>query len=229
MTNHSTVLIVAAHPDDEVLGCGGTIARLSNDGVDVHVLILADGESSRIGEADYAACRAARVKASRAALDILGVKSVEMHELPDNQLDSVELIRVVRLIEDCIARLRPSAVFTHHAGDVNVDHQVAHNATIVACRPQPGHPAKELLFFEVPSSTEWRPATSGMQFAPSWFVDISATLDRKLQAMAAYGEELREFPHPRSLDALTALARWRGASVGVNAAEAFALGRKIVS
>lgn len=229
MTNHSTVLIVAAHPDDEVLGCGGTIARLAIAGVDVHVLILADGESSRIGEADYAACRAARVKASCAALDILGVKSVEMHELPDNQLDSVEMIRVVRLIEDCITRLRPSAVYTHHAGDVNVDHQVAHNATIVACRPQPGHPVKELLFFEVPSSTEWRPATSGMQFVPSWFVDISATLDHKLQAMAAYGEELREFPHSRSLDALTALARWRGASVGVNAAEAFALGRKIVS
>jgi N-acetylglucosamine malate deacetylase 1 len=229
MINHPTVLIVAAHPDDEVLGCGGTIARFSSAGADVHVLILADGESSRIGNADYTACRAARVQAARAALDILGVKSVEMHELPDNQLDSVELIRVVRLIESCIARFRPSVVFTHYAGDVNVDHQVAHNATIVACRPQPGHPVKELLFFEVASSTEWRPAASGMQFTPSWFVDISSTLDRKLLAMTAYGEELRAFPHPRSLDALTALARWRGASVGVNAAEAFALGRKIVS
>jgi LmbE family N-acetylglucosaminyl deacetylase len=114
---------------------------------------------------------------------------------------------------------------THHAGDVNIDHQRVHQAVVTACRPQPGHPVRTLLFFEVPSSTEWQPPGSAPAFTPNWFVDISSTLDCKLNALDAYAEELRVWPHPRSLQAVEALARWRGATVGVEAAEAFILGR----
>jgi N-acetylglucosamine malate deacetylase 1 len=138
------------------------------------------------------------------------------------------LLDVVKKIEAFIQRYQPSTVFTHHAGDVNIDHQVVHHAVVTACRPLPGHSVKELLFFEVPSSTEWRPTSSAEPFIPNWFVDISTTLAKKLQALEGYGSELRAFPHPRSLKAVSALATWRGATVGVEAAEAFVLGRKLV-
>jgi LmbE family N-acetylglucosaminyl deacetylase len=119
-------------------------------------------------------------------------------------------------------------VLTHHAGDVNIDHRVVHDAVIAACRPQPGYSVKELLFFEVPSSTEWRPPGSAEPFNPNWFFDITSTLATKMEALRAYEAELRAFPHPRSLKAVEALALWRGATAGVEAAEAFVLGRKIV-
>jgi LmbE family N-acetylglucosaminyl deacetylase len=130
----------------------------------------------------------------KAACTILGCSSVEILGLPDNRLDGVELLDVVRHIEDFVQRHRPSLLLTHHCGDVNIDHRVVHDAVISACRPQPGHPVKELLFFEVPSSTEWRPAGSSHAFNPNYFVDISKTLPRKLEALNAYADELRPFP-----------------------------------
>jgi LmbE family N-acetylglucosaminyl deacetylase len=148
--------------------------------------------------------------------------------LPDNRLDGVELLDVVRHIEAFVQRHRPSLLLTHHSGDVNIDHRLVHDAVISACRPQPGHPVKELLFFEVPSSTEWRPSGSLNSFNPNYFVDITKALPKKLEALNAYAEELRAFPHPRSIKAITALAQWRGAMVGVEAAEAFMLGRKLI-
>jgi LmbE family N-acetylglucosaminyl deacetylase len=143
-------------------------------------------------------------------------------------MDTLDLLDVVRHIESAVERHRPSCVLTHYSSDVNVDHRIVHDAVIAACRPHPGHPVRELLFFEVPSSTEWRPPGSGLPFHPNWFVDISNTLEKKLEALRAYQAELRVFPHPRSLQGVSALARWRGASVGVEAAEAFVLGRKTV-
>lgn len=227
-----SVLIVAAHPDDEVLGCGGTIARLANEGRSVHVLLMADGERSRASRTEQpvdASLMVARNAAAQAACGILGCASVEGLVLPDNRLDGLELLDVVKKIEGFIDRYQPLTVLTHHSGDVNIDHRVVHEAVIAACRPQPGHPVQELLFFEVPSSTEWRPPGSAEPFLPNFFVDISATLEIKFAALEAYASELREFPHPRSLRAVEALARWRGATVGVEAAEAFILGRKLVS
>jgi LmbE family N-acetylglucosaminyl deacetylase len=227
-----SILIVAAHPDDEVLGCGGTIARYAQEGRSVHVLLMADGEGSRAPEAASSGDvgrMAARNAAAQAACGILGCASVESLALPDNRLDGLDLLDVVKKIESFIDRYRPSTLLTHHSGDVNIDHQVVHEAVIAACRPQPGHPVQELLFFEVPSSTEWRPPGSAEPFLPNYFVDISATLDIKRSALSAYAGELREFPHPRSLQAVEALARWRGATVGVEAAEAFILGRKLIS
>jgi LmbE family N-acetylglucosaminyl deacetylase len=225
------VVVVAAHPDDEVLGCGGTLARMALEGRPVHVLFISDGQTSRPvepGQAPVEAILKARNAAARAASAILGGASVEMLGLPDNRLDGMELLDVVRHIEAFIQRHRPSLLLTHHSGDVNIDHRVVHDAVISACRPQPGYPVKELLFFEVPSSTEWRPAGSLNSFNPSYFVDIAKTLSKKIEALNAYAEELRPFPHPRSIKAITALAQWRGAMVGVEAAEAFMLGRKLI-
>jgi LmbE family N-acetylglucosaminyl deacetylase len=228
---NNAVAVIAAHPDDEVLGCGGTLARLTNEGRPVHILLVADGETSRASDFGHTIDRsrlAARNAAAEAACKILGCTSVEVLALPDNRLDGLELLDVVKHIEAFVQRYQPLTVLTHHAGDVNIDHRVVHDAVISACRPLPGYPVGELLFFEVPSSTEWRPAGSAESFNPNWFVDISMTLAKKLEALQAYEAELRAFPHPRSLKAVDALAQWRGATVGVDAAEAFVLGRKLV-
>ena len=227
----NAVGVIAAHPDDEVLGCGGTVARMASEGRAVHILLMADGETSRVsdpGQTIDSGKLAARNAAAEAACETLSCASVEVLTLPDNRLDGLELLDVVKYIEAFVQRYQPLTVLTHHAGDVNIDHRVVHDAVITACRPQPRNPVKELLFFEVPSSTEWRPPGSAESFNPNWFVDISTTLAAKLEALQPYEAELRAFPHPRSLRAVEALARWRGATVGVEAAEAFVLGRKIV-
>ncbi|MDH3348773.1 MAG: PIG-L family deacetylase [Desulfobulbaceae bacterium] len=224
-----SILILAAHPDDEVLGCGGTIAKLADQGSIINVAFLADGVFSRGGDlVEQQAELAVRRSASQKACDILGVNSVFFGNFPDNRMDTVALLDVAKELEKLIAEHQPDAVFTHHAGDVNVDHRRMHEAVAVACRPQPGHPVKTLLCFEVPSSTEWQVPGSFPAFEPNWFVDISETFDRKLAALNAYVDELRDWPHPRSSQAVEYLARWRGATVGVEAAEAFMLSRKLV-
>lgn len=228
MVKHNSVLVIAAHPDDEVLGCGGTMARLSKEGAVIHVAFLADGVTSRGGEtARLAEELRVRRAAAEKACGILGVTSTHFADFPDNRLDSVALLSIVKPIEELIERLRPDTVFTHHTGDVNVDHRRVYEAAVTACRPRPGHCVRALLSFEVPSSTEWQPPASAPVFAPDWFVDISGSLDRKLEALEAYTAEMRAWPHPRSREGVTHLARWRGATVGVEAAEAFVLGRLI--
>jgi LmbE family N-acetylglucosaminyl deacetylase len=224
-----TVCVIAAHPDDEVLGCGGTIARLAREGAAVHVLLLADGEGARAATAEAIDSRAveARNRSADASAAILGCASIRTLDLPDNRLDRLEMLDVVKLVEHFVEQHRPSTVFTHHGGDVNVDHRVVHEAVIAACRPQPNHPVREMLFFETASSTEWRPAGSSSAFIPNWFVDITDTIGVKMAALQAYESEMREFPHARSMTAVQALAAWRGATAGVTAAEAFILGRKI--
>jgi len=224
------IAVIAAHPDDEVLGCGGTIARFVKEGHSVHILLIADGESSRV-EGDQSGVPdllEGRNEAAETACRILGCASVKILNLPDNRLDGLDRLDIIKKIEDFIEHYRPSTVITHHSGDVNIDHCIVHDAVIAACRPQPNHPVKELLFFEIPSSTEWRPPSSAEVFNPNLFVDISTTIDIKIKALNAYETELRDFPHPRSLKAVETLAQWRGSTVGVEAAEAYILGRKIV-
>ena len=224
------VVVIAAHPDDEVLGCGGTIARMASEGCPVHVLLMSDGESSRVDSLEMVDSGRLAVRNASAlrAGKILGCATMTQLALPDNRMDSIALLDVVKRVEDFINKYSPEVVFTHHSGDVNIDHRIVHDAVISACRPQPEFSVRELFFFEVPSSTEWRPPSSSEPFFPNWFVDISQTLDIKLQALGAYDDELRTFPHPRSFKAVEALATWRGAAVGVNAAEAFVLGRKLI-
>lgn len=222
------VLVVAAHADDEALGCGGSIARWQAEGRSVHMLVLADGEGSRGNGEDLVAKVKKRHAATEAAGKILGIASTTLLDFPDNRMDSVDLLDVVKAIEKVIATVKPDTVLTHHAGDVNVDHRIAHDAVLAACRPQPDFYVRQLLFFEVASSTEWRPSGSGHAFLPNLFVDISGTLNAKMRALQVYGDEMRAFPHPRSFEAVEALARWRGASCGVSAAEAFIIGRQVI-
>jgi N-acetylglucosamine malate deacetylase 1 len=225
---HNSVLVLAAHPDDEVLGCGGTIAKWVDAGARVHVAFLADGVYSR--QADSLAQQAellARRAAAQKACSILGAQSVSFGDFPDNRMDTIPLLDITQAVEALIGIHQPDTVLTHHAGDVNIDHRRLHEAVVTACRPQQGNPVKTLLCFEVASSTEWQLPGSGPVFAPNWFVDISATLARKLAALEAYAAELRAWPHPRSLQGVEHLAHWRGATVGVDAAEAFILGRQL--
>lgn len=221
-----SILVVAAHPDDEALGCGGTIAKFAAQGHEVHVAFLADGAGAR--EAGLRPSREVldhRREAARRACAILGARPPLFFDFPDNQMDTVPLLHIVQTVESLVTAHSPSMVITHHADDVNVDHQRTHQAVITACRPQPSHPVATLLFFETPSSTEWMPAASGRPFAPNWFVDITSTLDRKLNALRAYEGEMRPWPHPRSHKGIEHLARWRGATMGLEAAEAFMVGR----
>lgn len=220
------VIVFAAHGDDEVLGCGGTIRRHAMKGDEVSIVIFADGETSR-GGAKSGAAIAEREAAARKAADILGAADVFLYQLPDNQLDTVPLLELARLAEKHIADRRPDTVYTHHAGDLNADHRLVHEAVVTACRPQGEHSVRRLLFFEVPSSTEWRAPGGGPAFTPNWFVDISAVLECKIDALEVYRSEMRPWPHPRSLEGVSHLAHWRGATVGCDAAEAFMLGREI--
>lgn len=223
-----TTLVIAAHPDDEVLGAGGTVAKLSAQGEAVHHLILAEGATSRD------AVRDTKVRASELselahcahkAGEILGAASVTLEAFQDNRMDSCDLLDVIKVIEQHINERQPERILTHASSDVNIDHRVIHDAVIAATRPQPGNRIRELLFFEVMSSTEWRPPTSLRPFAPSYFVDISDQLAAKLDALRAYAPEMRDWPHTRSIEALEHLARLRGATIGVEAAEAFETGR----
>jgi len=225
------VLVVAAHPDDEVLGCGGAIARHADSGDQVQVLIVAEGSTSRQQERDRAQVRdelSALAKAAQTAGSILGAAGVELLDLPDNRLDSLDRLDLVKRIEQCVQCHQPGCVYVHHAGDVNVDHRRLHEAVVTACRPSPGHVVKRLLSFEVASSTEWQVPGSAPAFQPNWFVDISDIWERKRAALEAYASEMRSWPHARSLEAVEHLARWRGAQVGVDAAEAFCLLRQLL-
>jgi len=225
------VLVVAAHPDDEVLGCGGAIARHASNGDEVHVLILAEGLTSRdiIRNRDkHTEGLDVLAQAARKANGILGVKNLDLHDFPDNRMDSLDLLDVVKVVESFVARFQPDVVYTHHAGDLNIDHRIIHEAVVTACRPLPKQCVRTLLLFEVVSSTEWQVSGSTTSFIPNCFVDITKTLDLKMEALEAYDSEMKAWPHPRSREAIIHLARWRGCTVGLEAAEAFILGRQVV-
>lgn len=224
------ILIFAAHPDDEILGCGGTIARHVKNGDEVNVVILAEGITSRAENRDIKKDFKKLSDLSKTALKAnqhLGVKSLLLHDFPDNRMDSLDRLDVVKVVEKYIEKFKPNIVYTQYFGDLNIDHQIVSQAVITACRPLPNQIAKRLLFFEVASSTEWQIQSFSNAFLPNWFVDISDTLDLKLHALQIYNSEMRRYPHSRSIKALECLAKWRGASVGVYAAEAFVLGRNL--
>ena len=228
--NAKKVLVVAAHPDDEVPGCGGTIARHSDDGDHVQILIVAEGSTPdnitvivSMPKKNFLSYNAAH-----AAGSILGAAGVDLLDLPDNRLDSIDRLDLVKLIEERIEQHKPHIIYVHHAGDVNIDHRRLHEAVVTACRPIPGQPVRRLLSYEVASSSEWQPPGSAPVFVPNWFVDISDQWQRKQKAIMAYSSEMRAWPHARSLEALEHLARLRGAQVGLEAAEAFSLLRQLM-
>jgi len=221
------VLVVAAHPDDEVLGAGGVIGRHVAAGDAVTVLILGSGLSARLNapaSLDAGALSQLRSDAAQAAA-VLGVTDLRLLDFPDNRFDSIDLLDIVKSTEQVVDEVQPSLVYTHHPGDLNIDHQRTGMAVLTACRPQPGVSVERILAMEVPSATGW--GDPAQAFLPTVFVDIRATLELKLQAMAAYQSELREFPHARSLTSIEARARAWGSQVGLWAAEPFVLLREV--
>ena len=225
MRGPDSVLVVAAHPDDEVLGCGGTMARLANEGQEVRIAILAEGMTSRYQEREQADQKQLSHLHSNAqqAADKVRAKELVLCKLPDNRLDTVPLLEVVKLVEDLIEKFNPAVIYTHHPGDLNVDHGVVHRAVLTATRPIPGQRVREIYAFEVPSSTEWAFQRLEPSFRPSVFVDIASTLETKVSALACYDTETRKFPHPRSPEAVRAIAMRWGSVAGFQAAEAFEL------
>ena len=218
------VLVVAAHADDEALGCGGTIAKHRAAGDSVSVCFMTDGVGARGHEEAEAATRDS---AAKAALAQLGVERFQRHAFPDNGMDQVPCLDLARAIEAEIERVQPDMVYTHHQGDLNVDHRATHEAVMTALRPQPGQRVTTILTFEVMSSTEWRAPSPATAFTPDWYVDISETLAAKRRALECYALEMRDWPHSRSVEALEHLARHRGATMGCAAAEAFKLVRAL--
>lgn len=222
-----TVLVVAAHPDDEVLGCGGVIARHADAGDRVVPFILAEGATARGGASSGDETERLQ-DAARKAARILGAEVPRFGGFPDNRLDSLPLLDVIKRIEAVVKELGPSVVYTHHGGDLNIDHRIAHQAVVTACRPLPSATVGVIYAFETVSSTEWASDSMAGAFRPTRFADISEQLDRKMEALGCYAVEMRSFPHARSKEAIAALARVRGASVGVTAAEAFVVVREVV-
>ena len=226
-----SVLVIAAHPDDEILGCGGAISRHSEVGDVVRVIIVSTGITSRrdnisddINKEELAALKSSAEKANQ----IIGVKSLDFLNYPDNRLDSIQRLDLIKDLEKNINAFQPNIIYTHHSGDVNIDHRIVCDAVITACRPYPNQIVKTILSFEVASSTEWQPPGKSDAFEPNWFVDISKQLSKKLEALKAYDSEMRDWPHARSLKAIDYQAKLMGSQLGVNAAEAFKLLRKLI-
>lgn len=215
------VLVVAAHPDDEVLGCGGTVARLLRDGDEVYTLILGEGITSRGSTGDIAAKKSevARLQcAAKEANKVIGVKEVFFSCFDDNRFDTIPLLDIVREVEKIKSEIKPAVVFTHYEDDLNIDHQVTYKAVITATRPVAEETVKEIYAFEILSSTEWN---WPMSFSPDTFYDISGTIDLKLRALKCYESEVRDFPHPRSFEGVKLNSRVWGMKVGLEFAEAF--------
>ena len=217
----NTVLVVAAHPDDETIGCGGTLIRHAHSGDQVKVVFVSDGVSSR----DAVGSIQERQFASQSACQFLGAEIVDYLNFPDNRLDTVPLIEIVKKIEQHVTNVSPRTVYTHNAFDLNIDHSVVYRAVMTACRPQPLVSVEEIYTFEIPSSSDWLPSGGVRSFTPNYYVDISATLNKKIAALAAYDMEMRQFPHSRSYQNIKNLAGFRGATVGFEAAEGFVVER----
>ncbi len=225
-----SILIIVAHPDDEVLGCGGTIARLAMEGCNVYTLILGEGVTSRSEERDRVKKRKELTELKRElknANKILGVKKVYTFEFPDNRFDTMPLLDIIKVIEKIKKDIKPDILFTHHHGDLNIDHQITFKAVMTAFRPHMDETVQEIYSFEIPSSTEWNMPTSATVFIPNYFIDISKTLELKTKAMKEYKSEIRKYPHPRSLEAIEIIAKRWGVQIGRKSAEAFEVIRLI--
>jgi len=214
------ILVIVAHPDDEVLGCGATIVKHVESGDKVQVVFLADGFSSRTIEVN-------RDKSAKYASKVLGCSLPIFMDYPDNEMDSVSLLEITKKIEIIINNFKPNIIYTHHFGDLNIDHQITHRAVMTACRPQTNFFVKEIYSFEILSATHWQSPSMGNAFNPNYFVDVSDFMPQKINALKCYEEEMRLHPNTRSYEAINFLAAFRGAVVCVEYAEAFCVERLI--
>lgn len=228
MNTNKNILVVVAHPDDEILGCGGTIKRLvDEEGYEAYTLILGEGITSRDDRRDEKK-RENDLKLlgenAHKANKIIGVNEVFLYDFPDNRFDTVSLLDIVKVIEKLKSEIKPEIIFTHYEKDLNVDHQITYKAVLTATRPVTDECVKELYSFEVLSSTEWNyPLT----YSPDVFFDISEYIQYKIKAMEVYTSEIRNYPHPRSLEGINIDAKSWGLKTGLEYAEAFKLGRMI--
>ncbi|MCZ2473329.1 PIG-L family deacetylase [Aquirufa ecclesiirivi] len=226
------ILLVVAHPDDEILGLGATMNKLIQEyGVQTHVIILGEGITSR-SEVHNTEAWKQELEIHHSNIHLaqkaIGYHGVSLFNLPDNRFDSVPLLDVIKIIEKVKSEFLPNVIFTHHGGDVNIDHQRCFEAVITACRPMEHEPVKTIITFETPSGTEWRSPTDPRHFLPNFFVRVSeANIGAKIEAMESYEFEKRAFPHPRSPEALRIQAQRWGITVGSYLAEAFAIIRCI--
>ncbi|MDA7733960.1 PIG-L family deacetylase [Candidatus Pelagibacter sp.] len=219
---NKNVLVIAAHADDETLGCGGTIQKFKKLGHNVYVMVFTDGVSSRKKKLSKKIND--RSKQLKKVSKLLNFKIFKQYNLPDNELDKISNLELVKKIEAAIIKISPEIILTHSSKDLNIDHQKISNATITACRPLPKSKIKQLLFFEIPSSSEWNFNSNVINFNPNKFYDISGFIEKKLEAIKIYKSEIRQYPHPRSLEGIKTLSKFRGQCVGVNYAEAFEVG-----
>lgn len=213
------ILAVGAHPDDVELGAGATLAKHVMLGDQVFILVLSTGAKARksAGAGEVATLRVQCQESAK----VLGAR-LEHLAFPDQRFDTIPLLEITRMVEEAIKSTRPDVVYSHHGGDLNADHQLTSAAVKVACRPI-GKSGRAVYAFEVPSSTEW-----GEGFKPALFVNVAgAPFAKKEAALACYANEMGVFPHPRSPEAIRALAQWRGATAGVEAAEAFEVIREV--
>lgn len=223
----SKVLVVAAHPDDEVLGCCGTLLKRREGGDDISILILGEGITARFSN-DNSVDRSnfnVLYSESKAVAKSIGVKKHTIMGFPDNKFDSVPLLDVVRAVETIKNEVGPDIVFTHFRDDLNIDHKITFDAVITACRPQSSETVREICCFETPSATEYNYTKT--KFSPNLFVDIGDYVEKKIDVVSMYQSETKKYPHPRSLEYVKSLASVRGISVGVEYAEAFEIIRKI--
>ena len=226
MRKRKTVLIIAAHPDDELLGCAGTVRKYVEEGWEAVSLILGEGLRSR-GKAGVSKIKELKRHALAANAQI-GISEVCFEGLPDNSFDSIPLLTIIKKVEKYVARFSPDVIFTHFAKDLNIDHRLTFQAVMTACRPQPGVKHPEIYCFEVPSSTDYGQFSPDNAFSPNTFINIEKEIDLKLKALSNYTTEMRSAPHSRSLAGIKVLAQYRGAMAGLRYAEAFLLIRKIV-
>jgi LmbE family N-acetylglucosaminyl deacetylase len=223
--NKHTVLVVVAHTDDETLGLGGVISKHIENGDTVYGISMTDGIGARGVENEQEI--KVRVQASINAGKILGLTWLEGGSFPDNAMDSVPLLAVVKLIEKAKFLVKPTLVYTHSSADLNVDHRVVSQATLTAFRPQPNEIWQEIRTFEIASATDYGHKSITNLFYPNLYVDITGTWEKKLAALNEYKMEMRDAPHARSFEGLENLAKHRGNQVGLKYAEAFEIIRKI--
>lgn len=227
-----TVLCVVAHPDDEILGVGGTLSRHVSSGEDVFVTILTDGISARAKKENKDPIEVKNLKESRKenarrACGHLCIDNVTFHEFPNQALDTVPLLDIVQTIEEDIEDFRPETIYTHHYGDLSIDHQRTCQAVLTAARPLKGTSVSRVAAFETLSSTEWSVQDGSKSFKPNSFVDIEEHLSKKCEAFSEYTQEMREHPHPRTIENIKQNARLWGSKAGLTAAEPFELLREV--
>jgi LmbE family N-acetylglucosaminyl deacetylase len=214
----NNVLVIGAHPDDEILGCGGTTALHANNGDNVMNVIVCEGESIRYKNEDIN-----QRKSAFEAAEALGVQNVEFLNFPDQKLDTFTLTDIITPLERIINEFKPNIIYTQYGGDINRDHELLFKAVLVATRPMEKF-IKNIYAFDTASSTEWG---FPRNFEPDTWVDISSTLNKKLEAMKCYESEIREYPHPRSLKSLKYRAKAWGNQSLMDAAEVFMTIRKV--